>query len=696
MHKIIQIILLVTTLSANEFSLNPSFQGYTGVVNTPNAQVTQEGHATIHLNNQFDNSIRAYDENKNLSDQKDYIFGVGLFSFVEFQGRLSESPGYHRDLSVNAKIQLPFHHKYLPDVAIGSQDIGSAANQYGNNYIVLDKELWFARASLGYGKANTEERKKRMDGLFGSLELKATDWLYFMAENDAKENHVALRLETPKSWMKSMSLRGTIARNVTSQETSVGLTLDIPLWHSSKIEQDETRRIVNTISQENKNETNSEQNSTNSNYNEIVVPEYIPPKTEINSLASLQRDLVNFGFENVRVGASQEKIYIEFENSIFDHTDLDALGYVLGKLSTSKLEYKEYSMILLKNRLETLSMSGRVEDFKNYIENPSLSNEKILQDNLSFSRDTNNSNISFSSVKNSSLFIPRVELSLGLTTAVGTEIGLFDYVASLKSNVYMNIYDGLVVSAMYEMPFANSENFDEGGAFNRKFDSDLLDNKLTSVMAHQTIHYGNIIDTISIGKYKTDYFGLMNQANYTTTSGEHSFNWKAGSFKNEKDTDEAQKEFSLVSYRYAYFPLDLYSEISYGEYWNGDIGTEYEIKRFFGETSVGLNYKNTTKQYVNGSLSEQIVTIGVSFPLTTRKLYKANYIQLKGKNDFSYGLRTTVNKSDGTNKLNYKFGREPMSDFELTSTYLNRDRLSASYVKNHLDRLRESYITYSK
>ncbi len=690
MKKTLLSLIAFTSLYSSEFSVNPSFQGYSGVINTPNAQVTKEGHAVLHLNNQFDNFLRKYDYDKEESSQEDYIVGFGLFSFMEVQGRLSESQGHHRDLSANFKLQLPYHHKYLPDIAIGMQDLGGAANNYDNQYIVLDKELWFVRASLGYGNSSAEKNgQERMNGIFGAVEVKATDWLYIMAENDSVENHAALRLEVPKEWISSFNLRATVAQNLTQSSTSVGITVDIPLYHDSQpVTQAYQEREVEQELEKEASQQEITQESEANIYDYKIAP-ITPSKNIIDSKKTLQDKLVDFGFENVRIGTNEETIYIEVENSIFDHTDLDAIGYVLGTLCFSELEYENYTLTLLKNSLKTISVSGNVSKFKSYLETPSITNEKQLSANLKFDRDFDDSGVIYGTKVNSSLFIPRVELSLGLTTAVGTEFGVFDYIAALRTNVYMNLYDGLVVSAMYEMPFANSSDFDEGGIYYKPYEN-RLENRLVNAMAHQTLHYENFLNTLSLGLYQTDYVGALDQANYTTTSGAHALKFRGGYFVNTTDENKADKEIYLTSYRYNYSPMDIYLEATYGKFWYGDVGAQVQFKRFFGETSVAFNYKNTS----SNSIEEQFAGIEVSFPLTTRKLYKANYAQLKGKSDFTYTLQSTVNKEDGTNSLNHAYAVTPKTDLELDTHYLNRDRLSSGYIKEHLDRLREAYISY--
>jgi len=690
MKKISSLLLIVSSLSASGFSINPSFQGYSGLINTPNAQVIKEGHATLMYNNQFDNNLRNYDYDKANNGEDDYIVGFGFFSFMEVQGRLSEAPGYHRDLSANVKFQLPYHNKYLPDLAIGMQDVGGAANYYDNQYIVLDKELWFLRASVGYGHASVDrENLKRMDGLFYGLEVKATDWLYFMGEDDSKEQQIALRLEMPKKWLEAFNLRATIAQNITSSETNFAFVVDIPLYHDSYTKKVQKRE---KSSKDKANRRSLYHKDSQQKQIKDVIAKPLTPitkKKDINSVKSIQNKLVSFGFENVRVSQKDDTIYVEAENSIFDHTDLDALGYILGTLSTSDMEFEKYKVVLLKNRLQTVCISGDIKSFQNYLEDDSLQNERSFSRNLRVSRSLDISKVGFKEYQNSSFFTPRVEFSLGLINAVGTEVGVYDYLASLQTQVYMNLYDGLVVSAMYEAPFANSDDFDKGGAFYPHYER-YTKNRLVSAMAHQTFHWENILNTTSLGQYKTDYLGVMNQTDFTTTDGEHAVRLNVGYFADERDDYDSTKDYYLGSYRYNYAPMDIYIELLYGKFWNQDIGGQFQVKRFFGETSVAFNYKNTS---YNG-YGEEFAGIELSFPMTTRKLYKANYIQFKGKKDFTYTLKSTINKDDGTNTINHSYAVVPQADFKITTEYLNRDRLSSLYIKNHTDRMREAYLTY--
>jgi len=163
MYKFNLFIVSSALLVADNFQTSLSSQGFTGLINTPNAQVIKEGNAVFQFNNQFDNHSRGYNYTKPYKSSENYITGIGFLSSTEIVARLVESLGA-RDLAANLKFQIPYHYKYLPDMAIGIQDIGGEDNHYDNTYIVADKEIGFIRASLGYGKKSRRKYTKRVWG----------------------------------------------------------------------------------------------------------------------------------------------------------------------------------------------------------------------------------------------------------------------------------------------------------------------------------------------------------------------------------------------------------------------------------------------------------------------------------------------------------------------------------------------------
>ena len=674
MRRTTLLILSPLFLTADNLSSALSSQGFTGLINTPNAQVIKEGDVTFQFNNQFDNHLRAYNSDKEYSFEENYIAGVGLFPNFEFEGRLVEARGYARDLSANFKYKIPYEHKYLPNIALGLQDFGGVANHYINNYIVADKEFGFLRTSLGYGKAGENKRGQRMDGLFGGVEAKVTDWVSVMAEHDGKENHAAIRMALPDSLLSSVKLEAMLAQNLTEKQTHFSVNLTLPLGGK-----DTTKEPY-----ESKGLAGSQKVSTQALYSEKN-EESTYAKIENTPLVSIQNRLVQFGFENVQVGAYENSIYVKFENSMFDHTDLDALGYVIGNISNMYKENKHYIVTLLKNNLQTITVSGESRKFQAYVKNPTPLNNRKLQENLAFSRTFDETNVHFiSSKQNSSFFKPRVELSPHLLTTVGTEIGIFDYATTLRTNLYMPLYDGVVLSAMYENPLFHSKNFDDDKPYGIR-NANRLKSRFRTIMAHQTSHYESLFNTLSIGQYGGDYYGVMNQSHLSTIDGEHGVSLKLGLFKNKDSNLDEDKNIYLASYRYFYEPLNLFSKITYGQYWHQDRGVTLEFKRFFDQTSVGLYFQDVGYKFAG---------IRVTLPLSTRKLYNSKILKVKGKSDFSYALATTLKEPTGGNVQRPNGGIIPLSDFEVASSYLDRDRLNANYIRGNVERMRDAYINY--
>lgn len=677
-HTII-FLFFSSLLFPNNLSRTLSTQGFTGLINTPNAQVLNDGDAVFQFNNQFDNSLRGYDYSQTIKSEENYIYGLGFLPSFEMVGRLMEAKEAgeligHRDLSFNFKYNVLNASKYLPALAIGIQDFGGSASFFSNYYIATDKEFGPIRASLGYGLSRTSNGfHKRMDGLFGGVETKVSSWASVLAEHDGRENHAALRLSMPDNWLSSINVDAMVIQNISEPQTSIAINISLPL--GATIPSNNIKLV----------DKDKDKDKTNTPLKEYKV---IEKEFGKDTLLMIQNKLVEIGFENVQVGNYKKSAYIKVENNIFEHTDLDALGVILGTLTKYKKTYEHFIITLVKNNLQTMTMSGNLKDIKNYFNTPTISYKKTLANNLKFTRSFNETKVDFiNKKKNSSFFIPRLELSPGLTTTVGTEVGLFDYLIGLRANMYTTLSDGLTFSSMYEIPLIHSQNFEDGFPFAIQF-KDRLKSRFVNTLLNQTVHYKSVLNTTSLGQFQSDYYGVLNHSNFTTTSGEHGFNLRVGSFQNKIEDIEENRNIYLASYRYFHSPLDLFTEVTYGQFWNQDKGGSIELKRFFGDTSVSIYIKDTVTT---------LAGIQVSIPLTLRKLRKSSaFGQLKGKKDFSYDIRSVVRSPDGFNALNPGGAITPTSGLELTTHYLDQDRLNSSYIKKHLEYIREAYLTYEK
>jgi hypothetical protein len=149
----------------------------------------------------------------------------------------------------------------------------------------------------------------------------------------------------------------------------------------------------------------------------------------------------------------------------------------------------------------------------------------------------------------------------------------------------------------------------------------------------------------------------------------------------------------LGSYRYLFAPLDLSLEATGGRFWGQDTGFSLELKRFFRDTAVSTYYKNTTT--LEGK-HWQAAGIQFAFPLTPRKDLKIGPLQVRGTDEWAYAQETTLaiggQKTNDVNRPSLAINPQPTP--ALYRSYYNRDRLSAAYVEQHLDRLREAWLQY--
>ena len=176
-----------------------SFQGYTGLLNTPNAEVIPYGEWVLQYSDQVELGSR-FEHGDN------YTPAFGIFPNVELNGRLAAESTHTnlfrdpelRDLSANIKIQVPFIPRDWFAIAIGLQDIGGEADAFDTQYMVVSRELFdHVRISAGVGRADGAASTGRLDGEFGGLEWAPWPWLTLLTEYDAAQ--VNTRCAIPKN-----------------------------------------------------------------------------------------------------------------------------------------------------------------------------------------------------------------------------------------------------------------------------------------------------------------------------------------------------------------------------------------------------------------------------------------------------------------------------------------------------------------
>ena len=661
-----------------EFHNALSLQGFTGLLNTPNAEVTEEGKAYLLFSNQKESKWRDL-----VPREESYFFSVGLFSFAEIGGRLTEAPGAARDLSANAKAKLPFSSigYFLPDIAFGMQDMGGGARSLQTKYVVATEELWRFRFSLGYGTG-----PDRMDGVFGGVELKTFDWLYLIGEHDTKEKNIGIRLVTPELFGVPVNLQVTAKTSLDYRfgNTEFGIGLQFPLgadYHKSRTPRAEEKSDdqPSPLPAAGGGESFGRQDSD-------------------GGLQRLREKLVAGGFLNVRVGADREKalLVVEYENSRYNHNELDGLGVVAGlAVDTVSLDFELIQIIILKKGIRVFQVRALISDFREFLHGPGRPAQLYGSLEVTPDVDVDEAVRFIDGDANPSRLKSELVVYPGLKTSIGTDIGVFDYLLSVKPDYYLNLWKGAVANARFDIPVSWSENFNNGKVFRNLREGSQADR----LMLFQTIKVApRVMLNLGGGMILHDTYGTVNELMWTPGDGNHRFLLKqAYTSSSDPQAVYPSNRVWLGSYRYYFGPLDLYLEGTAGQFLDNDRGFSIELKRFFGDTAFSLFYKNSQTE-AKGFLDRehaQMAGVQISIPLTPRRDMKPSVVQVKGSNEWSHAQQTKLVTPGSINDVNTSIGLDPQMGYNLERVYYNRDRLSEEYIWKHLPRLRDAYIKWA-
>ncbi len=657
--------------------LSPAYQGLTGLLNTPNAEVAVAGAGQLLYTDQIEARWR---ETSPWADN--YFFSFGLLSHLEVGGRFTEAPGEARDLSFNLKAQLPLPAS-LPRLAVGWHDAGGGAPHFRTAYAVASQSFSCVRLSLGYGVG-----PDRLDGLFGGGELRLTDWLQLVAENDTEDWNAGLRLRLPfhvGTFPFEAGLTGKTSLEHDPGQFDVGLSLGFPLGlrdggHPCR---DSRAAAVETVP--------PAVDQIQEALVDFSAAERPSPPDQVRdaTLGLVQARLVALGFEHVRLGVDDDDVVVlRYENIRFNHNDLDGLGVALGTLLVALPDsFASFRLILLKEQLPTVVVTGPVAPFQAAFRKRATGEVgqggQELCDLITVRAATSGAvqNVRWFTAASSSALL-RAELVLypGLESGIGTEYGAFDYRLSFGSDLFLSLWPGAVFNARLQAPIFWSEDYDDGGVFH----GDGNDARLDRLFLQQTVPLApGLFTLLGGGLYLDDTPGLLNETLWRPGGGNHQFRLRLGLFNND---DDDRRTVLLGAYRYLIPALDLALTGTAGRFLAGDEGWQLEVMRFFGDTEIGFY------------LSDTVDTVGgfrIRLPLTPRRDMARAPIQVRGSERWSYEIATRVVRRGEPGPLPAGEGVIPETSHNLERSYFNRGRLSQSYLRRHLSRLFEAYGRYS-
>ena len=690
-HRILfALALLPSVIIAAEPEATMSFQGYSGLINTPTATLFDEGKFYLQYGNQIETK-GGYRSGTN------YNFGVGLWEYVEVSGRLADyNPGSENgltDLSANIKLGIPYIPKDWFSLAVGIQDLGGAGSHFDTKYAVASKNiLEDVNVSVGLGQSDSSQG--RLDGFFAGIAWQPYEWAKLSVEYDAADTQLGMHLSSPSHWFNSgIQLSTDLLISSTNEQLNdeiyYGIGLIIPLDFTGG--------------------TSASQNSANKSKSKGA-QEYWPLESEEQDVVDrtglaerlrVQRLLVNEGFESIKVGeADLNTVYVEVENHIYNRNQIDGLGVILGLLSKNiHYNYSHFTVVIKERDIPILVVKGSLAEYEGFL----IDNQPLKVD---ISTDTFASQRRYSTAvrdnTNNFWLKPRFTFWPGIVSRVGTEFGVFDASLAWVSHVELPVWPGAAITAEHTTQIAETQNFKEGEVFGDKKQK----TGLQEYSFHQTLQLPySVKNMTSFGRYRDTYNYLANEVRWQSWGGSHKVNLVTARYENQNiaaikpyagcnillidcwpEKELKQRDVIVGKYRYYNANLNASAELQVGQYWQQDKGVVFKVERMFGDVSLNLTYKNTK---VDNEEANQFIGIGFSIPLTPRKDYNNKYFQVRGKPKWQYSVSTLVGKDE--NKLTPGTGDSAKLFYNLDSNFYNNDRLSSEYIYANSNRLKQAY-----
>ncbi|MCF6439035.1 YjbH domain-containing protein [Pseudoalteromonas luteoviolacea] len=689
--------LFSNVMYAEQLDTSIAFAGYTGLLNTPNAEVLNSGDLNIGYNTQLDYNTLEYQKGHN------FVFSAGLWEGLEVNGMIASTTmhdwtffnGYQtRDLSFNLKYQIPLIPKDWFNLAVGARDVGGAGNKYERYYVVASKEWHSFRFSAGV--ATSESARGDMDGEFLGIEWQPVPWFTLLAEYDGEAQSAGARVSLPKEWIYNLgdlSLTGKVTSSSDYSEEDMywGVNFSFPISQQNKRDYKKIEAAPylpkQALSSSQKLLTRDDkashqqqaQTSRRLTSNEQKAASY--SSRDMNAdIRKLRNVLIADGFENLRVAFNKAgHVVVKFENSVFNRNDIDALGLVLGRISTViKSPHGGFTVQMTEHSLPMIAVSGELNSYRDFIATGTPPHLKVSLGEM----DPVGGLIWVGTeVSNAMYYKPRLELSPKLHSTYATELGVYDFSLGLEATLTIPTWQGAGFSFSAQTEVAHTDDFDSKGVFRER----AVQSGLNRAVFYQALDlpYG-FYNLTQIGFYNEfhDYTAITNETAWVSPEGRHKIYNNYGLF-DYKDFS-ADRDYHVVGYTYQWVEQDISFHVSAGEFWRRDSGVKVETKFWFGDSYISIFGYDT---------DAKVAGISFSIPLTPRKdMNVSKYGQIKGNKAWSHSVQTRISESH--NALVYQKAYIPSSPQSLQGTFFNQDRLSVDYIYDNLARMKEAFETY--
>jgi hypothetical protein len=644
-------LTLLTSLFAYEPTTTPSYQGFRGAINTPNAKTIGEGTYEFMYTNQIENftpsSSSDYRDDK---VQKNFFLNIGLlpnldinFQYADIEKLSKRGEYFSDDRVVGVKYQLDFIPNNLFDMAIGMQDIAGGNPYLGSEYLVASKEFNSFSTSIGYAKG---ENTGSIDGLFGSIEYQPLSWLQLVGEYDTHEWNGAIKGELSAQLGEQQVNLGIMAKSsLDYNDVYFGIYANMP-FNNKALPKSKTLKSIHS-------------------------------KITLNTLQ----------LSNSYYHEKNNIAYFEYENNLYVYSDIDTLGIVLGTLTTTT-KATTIQVSIKKSNMVQYTIEVNRDEYKKFLK------DGIYHSNLlHFIKP---SSVANATLKNSDKFKPLLKVSPDMLIIDGSEYSdVLDYTFAMKAELSMRLARGTIISGQYYIPLTQSFNFEKDGVFsyrNRHKTSAEVDQLLLTQYANFNIGSLPWLNMIQAGMFDNKQTGVSFESAISSPDGKHLVSLKVAKLddklKNMDRYTNDTREEKLLSYRYYIEPLNSNIKLTAGEFIYGDTSEVITLERYFNDLSFKFDLAHT-KHDKKGE--NNFFRFSLSIPFGPSKRFKSDYLDVEG-GKLVYNKIKNIVSGDKRSYVLPHHVKKIDNSFGIENYYLNDNRFHPSYIKANYNRLRNVFI----
>ncbi|MCG2592031.1 YjbH domain-containing protein [Ramlibacter sp. XY19] len=698
--------------------------GFTGYGITPNAQLLGWGRMALG----YDNQLAGYVRNPS---GHNYVLGFGLLPNMEVSGRLAASSPQDancfavdcgaRDLSASGKFGIGLDTAGRFRIAVGATDLGGSVTYFRSYYGVGTFSAGDWEVSGGVAKrsgAGVAGSRSPLDGPFAAAAWQPAAWVRGHVEYTDGNAWAGVRLFAPQAWLPE-GWSGFLGANVRltgtdlTEKSWVSAGISIPLYKvpalggaanqpppalrgvQQPLPAYEARAVPTPIT--------------------TSAPPLPPQPGATNSrrvsddrMRDLAAALRAAGLEDIWVGRMPDgSVAARANNATYNWNSLDAVGASLAAIARTLGDSPAgYRFILTQRQLPMVAITGQTDCLRMWIQTdaagcaagelstPGTTALDLLQTDADWvvRRDA------------PSWQTLRVALSPVLRTNIGSEFGVLDYSVGANIGFLQPLWSGATVEARFDVPIANSSDYEEGAIFGRRRVVGGLERlAFTQVMRLPLERWLAPTDDVevkrrglaaltaqaTIGRYGSYYDGIHGSLRWEPGDGRHRLSAEAGVFRNgdygNPDTQgpRTARPF-LASYRYHFQPTRTYLEATAGNFMRNDVGVQVGMRQWFGDVAVNLYYRHSKFE---NSPARQFLGLMVSVPIGPRRDMNPGGLQVTGTPRFSVGTESTLREKGG-NTVRIGYGVTP--PVPSLDAVFNSDRAGLAYFEDNLRRIRDA------